>query len=306
MTNIKLAGRLSLAYDVLSQAIIACPSELLPESLKQVLESEYKTNALYRSKGSEAQKRIQEILDLGIELVSIVESHPSIRELNAMVILQRFIEEQADFDSDKNIWKAKANKDIEASSLQSAYDPDVTYRNKGTKRHVGLVLNIAETCADENPVQIITDYTVEKNRVGDAEMLEKRLPEIQKKMNVTDMYVDGGYFSGELEKQAQATGVTMHYTDMTGKQPDPEKIQLTEFKIKDYKTVEACPEGHAPYSCQFNGKSNKILAHFDRDVCSTCPRQDACPVEFQKKGTVLRVDQSAVFVAEARERKEDK
>ncbi len=93
---------------------------------------------------------------------------------------------------------------------------------------------------------------------------------------------------------------------MTGKQPDPEKIPLTAFTIKDHKTVEACPEGHAPYSCQFNGKNKVILAHFDRNVCSNCPRQDACPVKFRKNSTVLRVEQSTVFLAEARERKEDK
>ncbi|HAG09964.1 MAG TPA: hypothetical protein DCK76_00840 [Desulfotomaculum sp.] len=53
--------------------------------------------------------------------------------------------------------------------------------------------------------------------------LEKRIPKIQKKMEVTDFYVDGGYFSGEVERQAQDDGITMHYTDMTGKQPDPSK-----------------------------------------------------------------------------------
>ena len=306
MTNIKLAGRLSLAYDVLSQAVKTCPSELLTDSLKHVLEPDYKTKALYRSKGSEAQKRIQEMIDLGLELVSIIEPNPIIRELNAMAILQRFINEQAIFDSEKKTWEAKANKDIEANSLQSAYDQDVTYRKKASKGHVGLVLNIAETCADENPVQIITDYVVEKNRVGDAEMLEKRIPEIQKKMDVTDFYVDGGYFSGGVEKQAQDTGSTVHYTDMTGKKPDPEKLPLTAFTIKDHKTVDSCPEGHAPYSCQFNGKNNIILAHFDKNVCSNCPRQDACPVKFRKNNTVLRVEQNAIFLAEARERKEDK
>jgi hypothetical protein len=188
--------------------------------------------------------------------VSFAEPNPDIRELNAIAILQQFINEQATFDNKKNTWKAKANRDIKADSLQSAYDQDVTYRKKGSKGHVGLVLNIAETCADENPVQIITDYVVEKNRVGDAEMLEKRIPEIQDKMDVTDFYVDGGYFSGELEKQAQDAGITIHYTDMTGKKPDPEKLPLTAFTIKDHKTVDSCPEGHAPYSCQFNGKNN--------------------------------------------------
>ena len=279
---------------------------ILTDSLKQMLEPAYKTKVLYRSRGSEAQKRIQEIIDLGIELISNIKFNPIIGKLHAMAVLQRFIEGQAVFNIEKKTWEAKANKDIKADSLQSAYDPDVTYRKKASKGHVGLVLNIAETCADENPVQIITDYAVEKNRVGDAEILEKRIPEIKSKMDVTDFYVDGGYFSAGVEKQAQDTGITMHYTDMTGKKPDHEKLPLTAFKIKDHKTVEACPEGHTPYSCQFNGKNNVILAYFDRNVCSNCPRQNVCPVKFRKNNTVLRVEQKAVFMAEAREREEDK
>jgi len=89
--------------------------------------------------------------------VSITESSSEISEMEAIAILRRFSNEQATFDNEKNAWVAKANKEIAATSLQSAYDQDVTYRKKASKGHVGLVLNIAETCADENPVQIITD-----------------------------------------------------------------------------------------------------------------------------------------------------
>ncbi len=49
-------------------------------------------------------KTIQQMIGLGIELVAIIEPHSSIRELNAMAILQRFINEQATFDSEKNTW----------------------------------------------------------------------------------------------------------------------------------------------------------------------------------------------------------
>jgi len=46
-------------------------------------------------------------------------------------------------------------------------------------------------------------------------MLAKRIPEIQNKMELTDIYVDGGYFSGEVEKnrrKIQDNGITVHYT----------------------------------------------------------------------------------------------
>jgi len=306
MTNIKLAGRLSLAYDVLAQAVKVCPPEILTNDLKNILESEYKTKTLYQSRGSEAQKRIQELIGLGVELVFITKSSPEISELEAIAILRRFINEQATFDNDKNAWVAKANKEIAATSLQSAHDPDVTYRKKASKGYVGLVVNIAETCSDENPVQLVTDYMVEKNSIGDAEMLEKRIPVLKEKMDVTDIYVDGGYFSGGVEKQAQDVEISVHYTDMAGKKPDPEKIPLNAFTIEDHKTVVACPEGHTPYSCQFNGKNNVILAYFDKNTCLGCDRQNICPVELRKNNAVLRVEQKAVFLAEVRERQEDK
>lgn len=111
---------------------------------------------------------------------------------------------------------------------------------------------------------------VEKNTVSDTEMMKERLPEMQNKTDLTDFYVDGGFFSGEIEEQDM--GVKVHYTDMTGKEPDPEKIPLTSFTIKDHKTVAACLEGHAPYSCQFNGKNKVILAHFNLNTCASCIR----------------------------------
>ena len=195
MTNIKLAGRLSLAYDVLRQAIKACPVDILPDSHKKVLDPGYKTDTLYRLKGTgERMARLQEMIDLGAELLIIVESRADILKRHGIAILKRFIPEQAYYDFGKKLWTVKDNKDIAANSMQSAYDPDVTYRNKSGKRHVGAVTNISVTCADENPVQVITDYTVDKNIKGDSEMLEERLKCIKERTNLTDLNIDGGFW----------------------------------------------------------------------------------------------------------------
>jgi len=104
------------------------------------------------------------------------------------------------------------------------------------------VVNLTETCADENPVQIITDYAVDKNTVDDTQMLKNRLPVIQEKMKITDLYVDGGYYSEEVELKAQDSGTTVYYTDMTGKKPASNKIPLTSFTIKDNKIIVSCPD----------------------------------------------------------------
>jgi len=307
MTNIKLGGRLSLAYDVLEQAIKACPEDMLTDSYKNVLDPKYRTNALYHTKGNEARmQRLQEMINLGAELLDLVESRPDICEKRGIEILRRFISEQAYFESGKKAWIIKDNKDIAANSLQSAYDEDVTYRKKAGKGHVGLVANLSETCAEENPVQLITDYAVEKNIIGDTEMLEERIEEIKERTGLTDLNVDGGYFSGNVEAHSCDIGVEMHYTNMTGSEPNSEKIPITSFIIKDHNTVEACPQGHAPISCQFNNKNKVIRAYFSLDHCSGCPFGEACPVQMRKNNAVLRVDQNKLFAEEAREKIQDK
>lgn len=307
MSNIKLAGRLSLAYDVLTQAIKICPPDVLLDSHKTVLDPGYKTDTLYRLRGTgERMTRLQEMIDLGAKLLAVVESCPDVLQLDGIAILQRFIREQAYYDYGKKLWTVKDNKDIAADSLQSAYDPDATYRNKSGKRHVGTVTNICETCADENPIQIVTDYTVEKNVKGDSEMLKERLQGIKERTELTDLNVDGGFFGGNVEKLSQEMGINLHYTNMTGSEPDPEKLAPTSFTIKDHTEVIACPQGHAPYSCQFNGKNNVIIACFKRDVCANCPLLQQCPVTMRKNNTVLKINQQSLYVAEARDKVKDK
>ncbi|MCL6559957.1 MAG: transposase [Firmicutes bacterium] len=302
MPNIKRAGRLSLAYDVLAQAVAACPAEILPEHLKRVVEADYKKELLYRCRGSQTQSRLQQIIALCTELLAITASHPSVHTLGAVSLAERFLQEQATFDSATGTWVVKQNKEIAANSLQSAYDPDATYRKKGSKEHTGYVVNIAETCADENPVQLITDYTLRENSAGDAQMLKDRIVAIKERTGVTDIYADGAYYSEEVEQQAKESGITIHYTNLTGSKPAPGEMPLTMFTIKDHKIIVSCPQNQHPLSSDYHKKNHILTAHFDLDTCQRCPQKDNCPVKFKKKSAVLRVSRKAVFAAEARER----
>lgn len=300
--NIKLAGRLSLAFDLLMQAVKVCPPEMLSDALKEVLHPNYKNDVLYRSKNSELKTRLQQLLKLICELLKIIESYPEIGGLSEIQLLQRFLEEQTLFDSKSGTWIPKENKEIAANSLQSAYDQEATYRNKGGKKHVGYVVNIAETCAKENPVQLITDYMVAPNTTSDIQMLKERLPGIQAKMAVTDIYVDGGYYGEDICQQTQTSGISMHFTNMTGRKVDSGKLSFTEFKIENHKTIISCPAGQAPFRTHFDEKSSVLSAHFDLATCEECPLKDACRVKFQKKSTVIRMSQKNILTAETRER----
>jgi hypothetical protein len=148
MSNIKRAGRLALAYDVLLQGIKACPLEMLSFELKEVLEPNYKKNLLYKLKDTETSSRLEKLLNLGGELSQLVKDNQELQMRPEIQVLVRFIKEQTLYDDERKVWLAKENKDIAASSLQSAFDSEATYRKKAGKSHVGYVVNLAETCAD--------------------------------------------------------------------------------------------------------------------------------------------------------------
>ena len=216
MSNIKLAGRLSLTYDVLVQGIKVLPEHLFKDSLKIFLKSDYKTHLLYQLKGKDILSRIQSLIDQGAEVLQLAEEHPELKTTTEIQRLERFLKEQATFNKEENRWIAKGAREIASKSLQSAYDADATYRNKNGKKHVGYALNLSETCADENPVQIVTHYDLAPNTTSDIELLKRALPTLSEQ-GIKDVYTDGGYYSPDMTDEAQAKGITVHYTDMTGR-----------------------------------------------------------------------------------------
>lgn len=93
MSNIKRAGRLALAYDVLLQAIKACPPEILSSDLLEVLDSHYKTNLLYKLKDTEVSSRLETLLNLGGELSQLVKDNAELQLSSELQVLVRFLKE---------------------------------------------------------------------------------------------------------------------------------------------------------------------------------------------------------------------
>jgi hypothetical protein len=298
MSNIKKAGRISLAFDVLVKAIKTIPEVLLPENLKEVLKPAFKTETLYKTKPSESDSKLDVLLNLCAEAKNILENSLKQKGSEALRILNRFLSEQANFDESAKQFKAKSNKEISASSLQSAYDEDATYRTKGKHSQSGYVLNIAETCAKENPVQLITDYKVDQNIISDVELIEERLPIIKENTGCDSFTTDGGFYGDDVVIVAKTNHVEVHFTDMTGRNPS-EKLAVTEFEMNtDTKIIEKCPEGYVPEVVYVN--KNQTVAHFPLEICSNCERRELCRVKEQKKSYVVRINHEASTAAEQR------
>ena len=81
MSNIKKAGRISLAYDVLVKAVKAIPKEKRTDSLSLTLEPNFKTDVLYRAKAQEGDSKLTLLLNLCKEALLLLEVQPEMRKV---------------------------------------------------------------------------------------------------------------------------------------------------------------------------------------------------------------------------------
>ena len=103
MSNIKKAGRLALAFDVLRRSLRRIPLEMLSESLKEALLPDFKTKMLYRVKTEEKESRLNKLLDLCHEALTILHELPEDTTADEKRILTRLLCEQTYCDGTGSI-----------------------------------------------------------------------------------------------------------------------------------------------------------------------------------------------------------
>ena len=292
MSNIKKAGRVSLAHDVLAKAVKAIPAEKLTESLAKVLGEGFKNEVLYRMKSQDADSRMAMLLNLCQEAMSVLDGLAGTQCADEARILRRFLSEQAIEDAETRRLAPKPKKEISSGSLQSAYDEDATFRRKGDVSQSGYVLELSETCGKDNPFQLITDYAVTPNNVSDEEILRSRLPAIRENTGCSDMYVDGGFHSDGVHEAAAENGVKIHLTNMSGTQP-VKRLPVTTFEINGTtNAILRCPAGHAPTRAKMS--NSQTSAHFPHQTCGNCELRGQCHSKAQRKDCVVRINLKAI------------
>ncbi len=167
----------------------------------------------------------------------------------------------------------KARDELSAASLQSVDDLEATFRRKGEEEYKGYVAALSETCDPTNPVQLITLPQVAPNNVDDAELLVSAIPQLQERMELKEMYSDGGFGSPNVDTTCQQAKVDLVQSAIRGKAPDPDKFNLADFDIQqdaDWRPTQmTCPNGQT--IAVEPGRTTGYLAHFDPVVCATCP-----------------------------------
>jgi len=194
----------------------------------------------------------------------------------------------------------KKPQEIGSDSLQSPTDPDATYGHKGK----GYEYQIAETCDQKNPFQVITATHLnganESDQTQTIPMLEKLE---QADLKPERLHVDAGYVSGPNIVQAQDKGTKL-IGPLPGKPSNPENISLADFEFTENNIrINHCPNQKCPTQQGDLDHNKGQWAVFSKEDCASCPFAANCPVKGKRE---RRIEWDREKIATARRHREVK
>jgi hypothetical protein len=192
----------------------------------------------------------------------------------------------------------KVPKEVSSASLQSPHDPDATYNGHKGK---GYEVQIAETCHEDNTVEVITHVAVTDACTSDEHATIPTLEALTKRGHQPgEMIADTAYGSGVNAVDAERLG-----TELVSPVKGP-TVEVEEGAVEARSLTEAdfevdvrgedpavCPAGHfATAQTQPTKQPNRVVLTFDGPTCERCPLFDRCPAQLNRAGAgyVLAVD----------------
>jgi len=269
--------------------------------VKEYVETEAKHMAYY-VRSSEVDEHLKKLGTLLCKLHQAyaddvrVSALPSYRHIGRVLLEQFRVVEKGD---DPRV-EVRPGKEISAQSLQNPADDTATFRRKAGENHKGHMFNVAETCAPENPVQLLTDVSVDRNVVSDDEVLAQRLPGIKERTAVEEMVTDANYTGEKSERVCKEEGVAIIPTEVKGRKESPDKLSLTDFHFKGNSVV-SCPEDHSPIEQIHKPKSGRRIVRFAKAICGVCPQVSQCPVGCRNRFYSLPFTDRQALLAQRRQ-----
>jgi hypothetical protein len=221
----------------------------------------------YRIKGKEeTHRKIQEVGESMLRVLKGLKERYGAEPV--FQVFQRFFDEN--FHLEDQAVQLKKNEEIEAGCLQSCDDLEASFRRKGEKEYKGCVANVAETCAPNNPCQLITQVQVAPNQVEDSDLMIAAIPELKQRMDLETLHTDGGYGSPEADQALQEHQVELIPTAIKGRNPDQDQFGLAAYAIqidkKGVPTQVTCPHEQVAL-IRWGSKKGAVIADFDPLIC---------------------------------------
>jgi hypothetical protein len=313
-SNIRQMGRVQLLVEVLQRVqrmLNQADQERYAEAFAPYLKG-HAGQYVYRMKREETGGHLQQIGEfmqrLLVELKPVYAAEP-IYQVLVRVFGEHF-QVKVETTASGSAVIAKPNEDLSATSLQSPDDLEATYREKRNQGYQGYVANVTETCAPENPLQLITKVQTAPNSTDDSQLLAEALPNLKERTGLETIYTDGGHGGPVADVTLQEQHVEQIQTAIRGRSPDPDKLHLADFAIKlneNGKPVKiTCPKEQT-VPVQTSSQQKAFVAHFAAAVCSTCPLVGKCPTQPGKRDPRhhLRFTQAEAHASERRRRSQE-
>ena len=224
-------------------------------------------------------------------------------EGEAYALVTRVLREQ--YREEGGAWTLRPAAEVGADSLQSPHDVEATYREKNGKRYRGgYVVQVSETCAPENKVQLITDVQVAPNVTDDGDLFQESiLHQEARGLEVEEVYVDGGYTGPKVSAFCKEHGITLHPSNVRGGKPAEGRWGWEVYEWREASQEVVCPRGQVG-KLELAQKEDRWLVRFpDTEQCRTCPLLSTCRVTIGKRrGAGMNVTTRNIEVALLRQR----
>lgn len=183
----------------------------------------------------------------------------------------------------------KNPEEVRSDSLQSPHDPEVTYSGHKGK---GYEVQVAETCDEGNPFQIITHVEVTPSSGSDATATVPILDALgERQIRPEEIWADTAYGSGRNVFEAERRGTEL-VSPVGGPTPKeagagegPGRLTAADFQIDVTASRTAvCPAGHqAVAEYENEAAPERVEIHFARERCGPCPLRPRCPVRWRRR-----------------------
>jgi hypothetical protein len=197
--------------------------------------------------------------------------------------------------------------ELSADSLRSVDDVEATFRRKGAQTYQGYATNVTETCAPENPFQLILAVQTVPNVTEDAHLLLEIVPALKGRTGVETLYNDAGFCSRAVDRLLHTLDIVQVPSNIKGEAPNPNRLGLADFHLtcRADGTPEhiRCPQGQS-VSVIVGQAPERYHARFATAECTTCPLAERCPTRRGAQADVrsLAFSQTQVDVAQRRQR----
>ena len=270
MSNIANYGRVRLLIEVLLRLhrILEPTDRRRFADILEPYTSQSSDNYVYRLDDSEFPRELGKLADIYAQLHAGL-GH-TYADNSVYQIFERVLNEQFEFVTGGTV-RVRDRKELGSDTLQSPDDPDATYNAKAGKPQKGHKVNVVESAAPENELNLITDVSVAPNNVPDGTMLANRMDTIKEQTpDLAEMHTDGGYGGCALDPK-MAEHEVLHVE--TGTKMGNARVNMR---------YEATDNGHYTVTCPCQTVTaeptdKRWKAVFDETMCNTCSHRDQCP-----------------------------